>query len=271
MSELYIERDGEFKSITDIEGVSVLAFEKSSPNQVSYSTEGERFYGKIPNGHKFGTKAISVRLLLKARDYQDYHMAEEEINDMIFQDEEYYIFSSLYPGVKYLVEPQPFKPSRESNIVGIFEFDYEVVKGFGESRGSTLDPLTFDTELWQTGQGILLGEDMQYKHKTSTFKIYNAGSLGIDPEKRHDLIITLTCEGSPRIWNKTTGTAFQCNKYLKKSDKLVLKGIHCYINNNLSSRDGNHVVIKLKPGWNEFEISRCTNIDISFDFPFLYK
>ncbi|MGG5737729.1 hypothetical protein [Bacillus cereus group sp. IBL03679] len=47
---------------------------------------------------------------------------------------------------------------------------------------TTIDPFTFDSGLWQIGQN-LPAEDLIYKHSTSSFRIYNASDIEIDPRK----------------------------------------------------------------------------------------
>lgn len=222
------------------------------------------------NDLTISNRVIEADFVFEGIDNTDYYLIQHEIYPLFIREKPYYIYFQRMPSIMYRVLCEPFKTDKFGvNGAGSFTLNFHVQGGYGRSRGTTLSPFTFDTELWQIGMGIP-HEDLKYSFKENIFRVYNAGHVTIDPDKKHELIIALKCEGLPRIKNHTTGSLYQFNKAMKYSDKLVLKGIKTYLNNDLVSKYSNHKVIKLAVGWNDIEISGCANPEASFDFPFLY-
>ncbi|MBC1470781.1 phage tail family protein [Listeria seeligeri] len=272
MSDLFLEIDGQkFSLCKKFPGVFLQEVGRQGPQMNLVSSEVSGVDGSIPGTVSFSPFVFSVQCNLQALDISDYHLAVKEIYEFLFQRESYYIWSNQMPGIRYEVYPKPFDFSRETEKVALITLEFVVFKGYAESRGTTLDPLTFETNKWQIGMNIQNAEDNTYVFMENKFRVYNASSEMINPLRRHDLDIALTAVGNLRMTNLTTGDTFQYNKALKKSDVLLISGVYPYVNDERCGRETNHGIITLAKGWNEFEINGVTNVNIAFNFPFIYR
>ncbi|HHQ0961882.1 TPA: phage tail family protein, partial [Listeria monocytogenes] len=153
-----------------------------------------------------------------------------------------------------------------------FTLTFEVFKGFSESLCTSLSPFAFSEGIWQAGQGIV-SQNYKYKHTSNRFSIYNAGSFDIDP-RMHDLRITIkNCrsDGLLTINNKSTGEKFVFNEKIYAYDTIELDGSNILKNGVRCGRKTNLGLISLLSGENEIEIENVSNIETTWDFPFLYK
>lgn len=272
MSELYFIIDGkEIKLSEEIPGIKVQEFYKPPANQLGVFVDQDGNGAKINRGTILQSNTPWVDLLVNARDLADYHLIVEELDRLIFQDKPYFIWSDMYPGRRFCVTPIPFERDREYYKVAKIHIEFDLFKGYAESRGTTVDPFMFDAELWQVGMGLPNGEDIPYIFTSNSFRVFNAGNIVVDAAKLHELSLVFSGEGSPIIQNLTNGDEFIYTKVLKKSDVLVLDGVHSYLNNLKCGRDTNFGYLKLQQGWNQIQIKGCTNINIVFAFRYLYK
>ncbi|MEB7678152.1 phage tail family protein, partial [Staphylococcus saprophyticus] len=80
-------------------------------------------------------------------------------------------------------------------------------------------------------------DEIKYKHTTTSFKIYNGSSDTINPLLRHQfkLLVNIDAPKGFKIKNKSTskklndGTetdVFEYKKGIKKSQQLVINGVH---------------------------------------------
>ncbi|EGP5619513.1 phage tail family protein [Enterococcus faecium] len=195
-----------------------------------------------------------------------------ELYEMIFVGYQYYIGHDLSPGKRFKVNPKNFELTEEANDYSTIEITFDVPSGCSESLSTTLNGFTFEN-VWQFSQG-LISEDYKYKHKTSNFIIYNAGSFEIDP-REHYLKIKLEgeSEGNVTIFNKTTGDRFIYYPSLSANlgQTLVLEGVIPKLNGVSCGINTNHGLINLVEGINEIEIQNITRVKSSWDFRFLYK
>ncbi|HHK0761400.1 TPA: phage tail domain-containing protein [Enterococcus hirae] len=195
-----------------------------------------------------------------------------ELYEMIFIGYQYYISYDLSPGKRFKVNPKNFELTEEANDYSTIEITFDVPSGCSESLSTTLNGFTLEND-WQFSQG-LISEDYKYKHKTSNFIIYNAGSFEIDP-REHYLRITLEgeSEGNVTIFNKTTGDRFIYYPSLSANlgQTLILDGVIPKLNGVSCGINTNHGLINLVEGINEIEIQNITRVNSSWDFRFLYK
>ncbi|MBF2387850.1 phage tail family protein [Listeria welshimeri] len=272
MSDLFLEIAGENYSLSkQFPGIYVQEVGRQGPQMNVNSSEISGVDGVIPGNVSFSPFVFSVQCNLQALDIPDYHLAVKEIYEFIFQREKYYIWSDMMPGIRYAVYPKPFDFNRETDRIALLTLEFIVYKGYAESRGTTLDPLTFEANKWQIGMNIRNSENSAYIFNSNKFRLYNASSENINPLMHHELDIALTAVGNLIIDNLTTGDSFQYNKSLKKTDVLLLTGVYPYVNDVRCGKNTNHGVITLAKGWNEFEIKGVTNINVAFNFSFIYR
>ncbi|AVS30192.1 TPA: phage tail family protein [Listeria monocytogenes] len=272
MSDLFLELNGKVHSLSEtFPGLSVQEVSRQSPQLSMETAEIAGTDGVIPGMTQFKPFIFSAKCNLQAHDIPDYHLAVREIYEFLFQRDSYYIWSDQMPGIRYEVHPKPVDFSRESDRVGLLTIEFDVFKGYAESRGTSLDPMTFEVDLWQMGMNLSNRDDLFYIFKENTFRVYNAGSDRVNPLMRHELDIAMTANGTPTIHNLTTGESFEYQKELRKTDVLLLNNIYPLVNNRRVGKDTNHGIITLEKGWNDFEIKGVTDVTIAFNFPFIYR
>ncbi|EAC8477294.1 phage tail family protein [Listeria monocytogenes] len=274
MSELYFQFDKNDELISlssQFSGIYVEEFSRDAPQQKLQASTIEGTDGEIPQTITYDPFKVYVKLDIRAVDHLDYHLLYRELNAFLHRRKTYRIASDQLPGLFFSVYPQPQSVSRESETIALVTFEFTAYKGYAESRGSTLDPLTFDSELWGVGDGILMDSDMQYVFNTNKFSIYNASDDVISPIYRHEIDIALTCAGSPQITNKTTNDIFKCTSTLVKKDVLLISGVYPFINGKHAGKNSNHGILTLNPGWNEFEVKGVSDLTIAFGFKFIYR
>lgn len=273
LPELYINKSGTEIALSenvDLKGLHFLDLTVQSPQLTATYLTNAGLDGEIDVGEAiFGPRTVQANFYYEGTDIVDFELATHEIWKFFFQRDPYYIRSSLKPGIRYKVRPKPYDPTRLSVGSMTFTLEFDLPSGFGESLGTTLDMFTYESDLWQIGQNLAVDRDLQYVFNTSSFSVFNASDIKIDPVQHHLLQIAMTCSGTPTIANKTTGDSFSMTS-VSKSDVLLIDGIYPYLNNVHCGRNTDHGIITLDPGWNEIEITGATNINISWLFRFLY-
>lgn len=275
LETLIIEKlDGTRLEINELDGACLLSVSDGGPQPSTQYENISGVDGNLAGTTTFGTRPIIATFYFKGADKIDYTLAQKEIWRVLFDYEPYYITWTRLPGLRYLVQCKPFTDTRINPITGTYEVEFEAFTGFAESRGRTdIDPINMDSDVWQIiGQGLILDSDLIYTHTTSSFSIFNAGDISIDPAKPyHELTITIKGSGKPTLKNNTTGDVFTYNKTLTPSDTLIIDGVYPYVNGAHCGRDTNHGLIRLTPGWNKLSLTGLSNRQITFGFRFLYK
>ncbi|HDR6300247.1 TPA: phage tail family protein [Bacillus cereus] len=270
-----IKENGKEFVISSSEDMQVLNFLPPSP---FYNVQYEKIdgrHGEIEVGGSFDARDnIRSQILFYPKDIWDFYLFRDEIFQLFNSQEPFYIITNREPGKRwkvrvanaYEVEPQAFGQYGELNIV------FKSASAFCESIGTTMDDFTFDSNIWQMGQG-LIAEDIKYTHNTTSFRIYNAGSATINP-RSIPLKITYTGRSANlTIKNVTTGDIWSYYKGTAFPDsQLILDGVKAYIPGVGSIfKDTNWGLIRIRPGWNDFILSGAIgNFKIEFDFRFHY-
>lgn len=271
---LDIQTQKETIRLTDVLPLIYLSEFESGGESENASISNQGVDGIIPGTNVYPPFQKKFQLVAQTRNSSDLKMLKRELKKILAIPSPFWIQHEREPGHRFHVNQvniewgQVLKNSFRSDVVTL---TFNVFKGYAESWATTLDPMFFSTEKWAMGLNLPLGENLAYTHTTKNFRIYNASSHTIDPRKRHQLNIALTCIGQPTITNYSTGDYFTYYKTLKKSDVLAINGVYPYKNGTHCGVDSNHGLLTLLPGWNEFEISGAENIKVSFDFPFIYR
>src|SRR5699024_6889347 len=231
--------------------------------------------GVIDYGYVYKERDIELKLLLKAKDTQDYRLIRDEVYDIL--DRIYYVSEEYQPGKIYRVAVDvSYIPERySSNNQRFAEVEVGCVTvgpPFSESIGTTQDieenGLLYSQELWSYGMGLLYEDDAQkYTHRAREFSIYNAGNVAVHPFEQYLRIAIENAVEGYSLRNTTTGDEF---KYTgNNKGKLVINGANITIKGLQAFRDTNRQYISLAPGWNYFKQSRSK--EVSFDFRYYYK
>jgi hypothetical protein len=207
---------------------------------------------------------------MSAADSVDFALLRNEIFRIFAGAEAFYLIDSREPGKRWKVRSNGFSVEQLTATKGRFDVDFTAQIPYAESIGTTLDPLTFDTDLWQIGQG-LIDDGLEYTHTTSTFRIYNLGDTTVNP-RQHPLVITYTgASTNLKIKNVTTGEEWAYTGTSASGNTLKLDGVRSTKNGLSIFRDTNRKVISLAPGWNDFVITGASgSFTVSFDFKFYY-
>lgn len=208
-----------------------------------------------------------------SKDYTDSLLLRDDIFRLLGNGAEFYISESNYPNKRWKVHADMWMPERLSRTVNTITVPLIAVAGLSESVGTTLDPLTFDAEKWQVGQGLILDENTHptYTHSIPIFGIYNAGDVAINPRKFPLKIIYRGASTNLKIENTTNRTEWSYNGTSGASDQITLDGVRSLKNDESIFRDTNKKLITIEPGWNLFKLSgQSGNFLISFEHRFYY-
>lgn len=269
----YVQRqNGEIIDLDEI-GIRTKDFIVSSPTPEHHSEKATGGQGEIDMGTTTGPRDITVPFKMVAHDSLDFGMFRDEIFNLFRSEEAFYLIEKRNPGKRWLVKVKDPYSIAQKFVYGDFEIVFISHKGMAESKGYTLDPYTFDAELWQIGQG-LLPEDLDYIHNTTSFDIYNAGNKTVNPrDPNMEISITVKAIAASyfELINQTTGDTYRYNGRLTSNDILRLEGIRSTKNSLSVFRDTNGKLISLAPGFNSFTVRGTSSIEsIAFDFRFYY-
>ena len=269
---LIIERmDGKRYKLSKETGYIVLKFR---PESIKVNRQRESMSGRPPVsiGTEIEGRSIHTEILFTAYDFFDHVLKRNEFFQILDSREEFYVTSSEEPGKRWLVSAEAFTPEPVTMTLGRCEIVLYSESPYAESIGTTMDPMTFDSNLWQIGQG-LIAEEVKYSHNTTSFRIFNAGDVLIDPKYMPLKIKYKGKSNNLTIKNNTTGDLWSyTGNTTTERDVITLDGVKAY-RNVLGSifKNTNWGLITLKPGWNDFVLAGATDgFKIEFDFRFHY-
>jgi hypothetical protein len=277
MNVIITRLDGTTYSLADY-GIKTLDFavDALTPRTITEEIEGRD--GLIELGTTYDARKIRASFYFRAYDGPDFPLLRNEIFRMFASRESFYVIDDREPGKRWLVKSNGFSVEQLMANKGRFDVEFTALMPFAESVGTTLNPFTFDAELWQIGQGLAVDNDMVYEHySTTNFRIYNAGDITIDP-RVFPLLIEFSgyCLGL-EIENLTTGDVWIYNGTAGVNDVIQLDGVRALKNGVSIFTETNRQLITLAPGWNDFKIDRGLTQEsegspfvIRFDFRFYY-
>jgi hypothetical protein len=150
---IIIERlDGTQYSLADYD-ISVRDFIVDSPSPRFYWETIENRDGVIDLGTDYDGRTLSGSFFMSANDFLDFPLLRNEIFKIFASKEPFYLIDDREPGKRWYIKANTFSPKQ---VITLGEFDIEFFSpsAYAESIGTTLDPFTFDAELWQIGQGL---------------------------------------------------------------------------------------------------------------------
>lgn len=292
--DINITKGGTSKRLSEI-GVIAKDFVVSSIGIEADNDKLEGRDGYVDNGATFGERTVVVPFYFKAHDLLDVPLLRDELFRLVLDKKPFYIqemrrkHRQNYPFVKPN-EPAPnidddhelSQKRYKVRLANVFEIDQMLEYGegelvfvtvdspFAESVGTTLDPLTFTREVWQVGQGLTL-EEPKYSHNTTTFRIFNAGDVTIDPREMPLEIIYRGRSNGLEIKNNTTGDVWKYDGTTSDVENIFIKDVRSLKNGNSIFKDTNKKLITLAPGWNDFTLSGTLGVFlISFEHRFYY-
>ena len=173
-------KDGRIIDMARDLSVLVRSFKIASPTpDIDYETIPGRD-GLVRVGKNFGARTLTAECLLLGADDVDFHLLQAELFHALHREEEFFLVSEATPKKRWRVElSASFTPDRIGSF-GDFTLTFQSASTYCESVGTTMDAFTFEANKWQIGEG-LTDDIPSYKHKTKTFRIFNAGAVRLDP------------------------------------------------------------------------------------------
>ncbi|MCT6925405.1 phage tail domain-containing protein [Metasolibacillus sp.] len=244
---------------------------------VSRSPSFQSVDGRAPILTSVDKKERSLRadFMIKTYDVIDFYLLRDELNELFFREETFYIINKKLPFKRWLVTM-----ADNIDIVGEyarlnkFSINFICVNEYAESIGTSLalhSNKEWDVDLWGWGMGLDWDKDYKYIHSANNFIINNIGNIPIDP-RVHEIEITIkaTAASYLQIKNNTTGDVYRYNGALTAIDTLVINGIRTLKNGVSVFKDTNKRLITLAKGENNITVEGGTLTSIAFDFKFLY-
>lgn len=262
--------------VSSSKDMKVLVFLPSSP---LFNAQYDKLPGRhgeldLSSGSFDAQDNIKSRIFFRSRDIYDFYLFRDEIFHLFSSQEAFYITTNREPGKRWKVRVEAryeIEPKGNGSY-GVFDIVFKSASPFCESIGTTLDPFTFDSNLWQIGQNIP-AEDLIYKHSTTYFRIFNASVVTIDPRSMPLKIKYTGVSNNLSIKNITTGDLWSYTGSTAFADDVItLDGVKSY-RTTVGSIFGktNWGLITLKPGWNDFVLTgTASTFKIEFDFRFYY-
>lgn len=253
-------------------GVELLSFRKSGiNNEFGFeSVDGRR--GEVPSSSQKKGRNLRATFLLKGEDFEDLELLIDEMYEVFDTNKSLIIIDTLQPGKQWEVVPQGeiADPERLNYTTAKMEVVFFSGYPYCRSVGTSLNPLTFDSNLWQIGQGLVASE-MSYTHSTNYFNIYNPSAIDIVPWE-HPLVISIKGEAKNiELINISTGDIFTYNGELEANDTLIINKIQHLKNGVSCMSQTNRKDITLAVGNNNFKLSGINGVsEVKFDFPFYY-
>jgi phage-related protein len=261
--------------LTDIDGLMYLDFKEEDVESRINLQEVSGVDGGLLSPISFAPFNLILRFVYSGVDVADYHLLKKQLRSMLYSRTPFYIVHSDMPGMKYAVVTDSTAVEDLYGRNGEFEITFTVYKGYSESLYET-NQYDKTSDKWQFGNGLLVNDDIKYKHNTTSFKIFNGSSDTIAPfPHRHKLIIKLNVNAPKgfKLINRTTGDVFEYKKAITKSKQIIINGIYPTIDGKRVGIDTNHEWLTLAPGYNDIEIigTDITEPTAEFIFPFIYR
>lgn len=261
--------------LTDIDGLMYLDFKEEDVESRINLQEISGVDGGLLSPISFAPFNLILRFVYSGVDVTDYHLLKKQLRSMLYSRTPFYIVHSDMPGMKYAVVTDSTAVEDLYGRNGEFEITFTVYKGYSESLYET-NEYDKTSDKWQFGNGLLVNDDIKYKHNHTSFKIFNGSSDTIAPfPHRHKLIIKLNVNAPKgfKLINRTTGDVFEYKKAITKNKQLIINGVYPTIDGKRVGIDTNHEWLTLAPGYNDIVINgtNITEPTAEFIFPFIYR
>lgn len=232
--------------------------------------------GRVTLGSSLEARGMAVTFHIRARDMLDFPLIRDEVFDLFNGLEFVYIVDRRNPAKRWKVKVESqYDTSPIATVFAKFDIEFTSDSPYAHSTGSTDDPLSFDEETWQFGQGLIV-DDLTYDTTAHDFQIYNAGNVKIDPRNIHTpLTIEVTAAQTSSnitlsLTNNTTGETWSYTGPTTAGQIIQLKNVQTLMNGASVFDKTNFKLLTLEKGMNS--ISRNSGISrVKFIHRFYYK
>lgn len=264
--------DGEEFNIADkIPGLHYLGVDDAS-NGPQFTNNYEDVAGMDGSwfiSQTFAKRTFSEKFWLHWANYDDLVLAKHDLYRLFGTRQKIRVRTDHSPCKVYYGYPTAFNISPISPGMNDADFSipFEVPSGVLyslERSDQIVDP--------DWGMNELDGQQPAYRFTTSTFKVYNASDVKVDPYySNHDLKVICKYTGkSLTITNQTNGSTWTQSRVNDGSHTVTLDGIDAYYDGTNDNVNSNGGTLSLEPGWNTFSTSGASAQTITFSFPFVY-
>lgn len=233
-------------------------------------TDGSHFLSQT-----FAKRTFTENFCLYFSDYYDFSLLRHKIYALFGEREKIRVRSDAHPSKVYFgyVTPFDISPAEQGANYANFSISFDVPNGYRYSLYRS-DSKNFETtDGWDLDMNYPTNEVQPHYHYTTTsFKIYNASDIQINPnEQRHDLKIICKFTGPwMQITNKTNKTEWKYNVSSDGTQSIIIDQLNTTLDGENATGKTDCNYITLEKGWNDIEVTGATSSDITFSFPFIY-
>lgn len=248
--------------------------EDSSPTITNNYEDNSGSDGSAFTFATFNKNVVTANFDLHFGNYVDYKLAKHDIYSLFMNKQLMRIRTDAEPDLVKYVRAAAFdiKPFADGAHDALFSIPFENPSGYKYSLMRSDELNAFMSDGVQFGMNIPSGDEIRYRFTTTSFKLFNASDMVIDPYfQRHDLKVIINFTGSSlRLVNQNNGSEWQYNQSSNGKETIVLDGINTSLNGNPASANTDYGNLTLEKGWNSIVATGATAIDITFSFPFIY-
>lgn len=234
--------------------------------------------GVVDYGFTYRDRPVELFMRIKSEYDWHYRTLRNKIYELFDVGEAFYLAEADVPSrVLKVVVDESYIPDRlTENYADIDVICRTLDSVFWESIYTTKELHGTGYDAAVAKYGLVDNIDVkkvQYNFTASTFSVWNAGNVTVEPESMHlDIYVAIVeSSGDFTVRNKTTGEEMVLKRESNGSN-FRLTGMNVSLGSITNIlRDTNRQFISLAPGENEFEVLNGTFTRIQFDFKFYYK
>lgn len=267
--DLIIERlSGQSYTLSEYR-IKTLDFVVDSPEARADSETAEGLDGFIDLGATLAGRTMHGEFLMDAGHTSEYTKLRNEVFRIFQSREAFYLRDEREAGRRWLVRVDGvFSPAQVIRYAR-FTVDFVAASPYAESVAGSLDAFKYhEYPLAALVQGAVLPADLNYRHTTASFRVYNPGDVAVDPRT---MPFTITYKGAStniQIRNTTTLDTWAYTGSTVLADRLAIVRTRSLKNDVVPIFGStNRKLITLAPGWNDFTLTGATgSYEIAFDF-----
>ena len=221
-------------------------------------------------------RTFNERFVLFTRNWEEYQLAKHEIYKLFGQRKLIRVRTAINSAKVYFgyVNAFDISPIQSGANYANLTIPFDLPKPYRYSLYRSDSPYTFKQAGWQFGMNIPSRDVLNYHFMTSSFRVYNASDIKVDPYfQNHDLKMIIKFNGSSlKVHNKTTDTTWTYNESSDGSHTIIWDGqlLSTYLDGNQVNGKTDFGYLSLDPEWNDIECTGANSVDITFSFPFIY-
>lgn len=254
-------------------GLRALDYEIPSPSFTHTTEKMDGADGEKPIESYLDPRPIRVPMRLLTKDSKGMPRLKRKFNQLFARREEFFVVFDKEPWRRWKVKINNAVEWDDASVYfSQAEINLICYRGLSESIGTTLN-MPETEHYYAIGEGKIFEDDpvIQYEFNAANFSLFNDSDEMNDPANHMEQRIILKGNlNNPVIRNLTTGDEWSWTGTATTNDEIRLDGIRSLKNNQSIFGQTNKKVIRLAPGWNDFEIVGASAFTVSFDFRFYY-